>query len=292
VPTVGPSPAPIGAQRYLQAAIDALSAVLAIVDETGRIVAVNRAWHSYAEVNGFAQPNHGVSTNYFEVCERSVGLPDAAAAAEGIKLVLRGIRESYQIEYASPAPREQRWFRMTVSRILDAGNVYAIVSHELQNEVVEARETIGFEDLIEEMSAAFVKGQVYEIDALIDVWLEKIARGLGIDRCTVLETSTPHRTFAVTHSWARDGVPTVEDDVNLRKSIPWLLSKILAGEMVIFSRLADLPPEAASDLEYGRRNGPKSNVTIPFKLGDSILGAATFGSFLRNECGPPDWSAA
>jgi signal transduction histidine kinase len=276
------SPLVSGAGRpYLQAAIDALPTVVAIVDEDGQIIAVNRGWHSFAEVNGLSDPGHGLGTNYFDVCKSAVGVPDAWAAGQGIKLVLRGLRDSYQLEYASPTSREESWFRMTVSRIVDAGKVFAIVSHELEVEIIEARDALAFEEIVEEMATAFVKTATFEVDTLIKLWLEKIALALGVDRSLVAQRGTGTPAFEVTHAWAREGF-RVTENTDPGKYTPWLLSKVLAGEMVAISRLDDAPPDAAIDIAFGQREGVKSIVAIPLKVGESVLGGVTF-TCIRSE---------
>jgi signal transduction histidine kinase len=45
-----------------------------------------------------------------------------------------------------------------------------------------------------------------------------------------------------------------------------------------FSRIDDLPPEASIDKETLRRYGPKSNVTVPLRMGKKVFGALAVGS--------------
>jgi signal transduction histidine kinase len=59
---------------------------------------------------------------------------------------------------------------------------------------------------------------------------------------------------------------------------PWLNDKVRSGELVVFSQLDDLPPEASTDLESIRQAGTKSNVTIPVRVGGVVVGALLFGA--------------
>ena len=60
--------------------------------------------------------------------------------------------------------------------------------------------------------------------------------------------------------------------------MPWCFGQVMRGEPVIFSRLEDLPEEAAIDKAAIRRFGPRSNATMPLVVGDGVLGALAFGS--------------
>ena len=58
-------------------------------------------------------------------------------------------------------------------------------------------------------------------------------------------------------------------------------SAVLNGEVVLFARIDDLPPEAAREKEAARRFGPRSNVTFPLKVGGHVIGAMAFGTVHR-----------
>ena len=60
--------------------------------------------------------------------------------------------------------------------------------------------------------------------------------------------------------------------------MPWCFGQVMRGEPVIFSRLEDLPEEAAIDKAAVRRFGPRSNATMPLVVGGGVLGALAFGS--------------
>ncbi len=69
--------------------------------------------------------------------------------------------------------------------------------------------------------------------------------------------------------------------------MPYLLRKILEGNPFSYSRLADLPPEAAVDREFLEKHGPKSNLSFPLVAGGAAVGAIAFGT-LREEREWPD----
>ena len=71
------------------------------------------------------------------------------------------------------------------------------------------------------------------------------------------------------------------------EDIPWVLARLEAGEVVRFSRIDELPEEAARDRRTYLALGIKSQVEVPLKAGGVLLGALTFGT-MRDERVWPD----
>lgn len=118
--------------RFLQATLDALTAHIAILDETGVIVAVNAAWRRFAQANGWQGPGDGVGMNYLGVCAGVYGdeAETAAQVAAGIRAVMAGQLEEFQFEYPCHGPGEQRWFNLRVTCFENAGQLKTVVAHE------------------------------------------------------------------------------------------------------------------------------------------------------------------
>jgi diguanylate cyclase (GGDEF)-like protein/PAS domain S-box-containing protein len=117
--------------RLSQATIDALSASLCVLDETGRIIKVNKTWRDFAEANGLATGDLGEGASYLAVCDATTG-PDAgtaAAFAAGIRAILRGERDDFSFEYPCHAPGEQRWFVGRVTCFSHDGPIRVVVVH-------------------------------------------------------------------------------------------------------------------------------------------------------------------
>jgi two-component system NtrC family sensor kinase len=131
-------------QQFLQSTLDALSAHIAILDETGTILAVNAAWHRFADANGLADPAHGVGSNYLERCAAATGsdTADAATVGEGIRAVLTRQCETFSHEYACHSPSQQQWFLLCVTRFETPDGVRAVVAHENITESKQTAETL------------------------------------------------------------------------------------------------------------------------------------------------------
>jgi signal transduction histidine kinase len=123
---------PRGSAAFAQAAIDSLSAHVAILDEAGTIVATNRPWRRFAEANGASPAEVSENVNYLTVCDAAAArnCADAAAFARGMRAVLSGRRQAFELEYPCHSPTERRWFVGRVTRFAGTEPPWAVVSHE------------------------------------------------------------------------------------------------------------------------------------------------------------------
>lgn len=134
----------IESQGILQSTMDALSAHIAILDEHGSILIVNRAWRRFADENHFPGANHGVGMNYLRVCDAAQGpwSGEAALVAEGIRDVINGLRVDFRMEYPCHAATEERWFQLRVTRLHDSHPVRLAVAHENVTEIKRAEHSL------------------------------------------------------------------------------------------------------------------------------------------------------
>lgn len=119
-------------ERFARATVDALSANIAILDETGVILRVNRAWSDFAKDNSSRMIAVNAGANYLRVCDEATGIGQemAHAFAAGIRSVMRGFREEFVLEYSCHSPTEQRWFVGRVTRFPGSGPLRVVVAHE------------------------------------------------------------------------------------------------------------------------------------------------------------------
>jgi signal transduction histidine kinase len=116
--------------RELQQTLDSLSAHIAILDESGEIIAVNEAWRTFARANGSDPERVSEGVNYLEVCEPGPASEQGVAFAEGIRAVLSGRLEDFEMEYPCHSPTERRWFIGRVTRFSGVERPWAVVAHE------------------------------------------------------------------------------------------------------------------------------------------------------------------
>lgn len=118
----------------VRAVQDSVLAHLAVLDRDGTILAVNEAWRRFAVVNGpgagAPAPRTGVGEDYLATCRAAAGPASehAAEALEGIRAVIAGERESFELEYPCHSPAEERWFLMSATPLRTSGGG-AVVMH-------------------------------------------------------------------------------------------------------------------------------------------------------------------
>ena len=148
-------------QRFLQSTLDALSAHIAILDETGVIIAVNAVWRRFAAANdlaggSFGLGSFGLGSNYLSVCESSTGdcSVEAVAVAAGIRGLLEGSSREFQLEYPCHSPAEQRWFNVRLTSFAENGPIRIVVAHENITSRKFVEEQLGQSVQLQEMALA------------------------------------------------------------------------------------------------------------------------------------------
>lgn len=118
--------------QFLQGAIDALAAHIAILDENGRVTTINASWRRFAEANNYPHPDCGLGMNYLEVCRLTAGpeAEEAALVAEGIRQVMSGQRRQFYLEYACHSPFQRQWYGVRVTRFQNEGHTWTVIAHE------------------------------------------------------------------------------------------------------------------------------------------------------------------
>jgi PAS domain S-box-containing protein len=133
-------------EQLARSTLDALSAHVTILDESGTIVAVNRAWRRFARKNAggpeVLRMEEGM--NCLAVMDKCEG-PDAevaAALASGIRGVVSGERKDFQLEYSCRLPVGLRWYEARVTHFVAVGQKRIVVAYENVTDRVLVREEI------------------------------------------------------------------------------------------------------------------------------------------------------
>lgn len=119
-------------ERFARATIDALNFGLCVLDADGRIIAVNKAWHEFAQANGGDDEALGEGANYLAVCDAAAAndCPVAAEVAAAIRTAVAGGSQNFAIEYECHAPGERRWFIMRLCAFPGEGPLRLVIKHE------------------------------------------------------------------------------------------------------------------------------------------------------------------
>jgi transcriptional regulator with GAF, ATPase, and Fis domain len=136
-----------------------------------------------------------------------------------------------------------------------------------------------FESLVIDLAAGFINVDPGRVDLVIEECLRRIVEALGLDRSTLFQRSG--EDLVATHSWAAPGLDPFPKAWG-RDQLPWGYGRVMTGKRIVFSRIDDLPEEAATDKATIRRVGPISNASFPLVVGDQVLGVLAFGT-MRTE---------
>ncbi|MBI3821306.1 MAG: response regulator [Planctomycetes bacterium] len=117
---------------FSQSVLDSLTACIAVLDRTGIIAAVNKAWLAFAEHNGGPDArSFGVGANFLQAACQPEGPyaelgPDAH---RGIKAVLDGVLPEFVLEYSSPCVTGPRWFELHATPLANHSTGDVVLSH-------------------------------------------------------------------------------------------------------------------------------------------------------------------
>jgi signal transduction histidine kinase len=116
----------------MQAILDASPTSLAVLDESGAILHVNKAWTRYADRFGVRADRRGM--NYVDAWQEVVGSTDEAnEIAKGIQQILVGEKTVFQKQCYCTGPLTPRWALLRAARFDLAGagqTLRVLVAHE------------------------------------------------------------------------------------------------------------------------------------------------------------------
>jgi two-component system, LuxR family, sensor kinase FixL len=171
---------------------------------------------------------------------------------------------------------EYKWRALATLAVVIAQSllVAGLLIERRQRRRVRARldERLRFETLLADLAAACVEVPVQEIDARIGHGLDRIIEELDLDRAGLGEFGGGFDELRVTHVRAREGIVAIPG-VFARAAWPWSLERLARSQAVCFSRLAELPEEAATDRSAYMALGTKSIVMVPVVANGAVMGA-------------------
>ena len=97
---------------------------------------------------------------------------------------------------------------------------------------------------------------------------------------------SPNGVMSEPVTWTAPGVAAVEMPVPDRTRFPWVLGRVLAGDLVAFSTLGEVPSEI--DRTTFTAIGTRSAVYIPLSVQGQVAGALAVGTTRAARTWPPD----
>jgi PAS domain S-box-containing protein len=140
-----------------------------------------------------------------------------------------------------------------------------------------------FERLLVDMSTRFIALPSDRVDSEILVAQKEVCESLGLDISSLWQMPPDNpNTVVSTHIYVPPdyNVPLLEMDA--QDFFPWSMVLLARGETVVLSRMTDIPPEGARDLEIFRYYRLQSSICFPLSAGGGpMFGAVAFDTFRR-----------
>ena len=148
-----------------------------------------------------------------------------------------------------------------------------------------SHEHLGFQRLVADIAARFGRVEPDEVDDTIVDSLHQIGEALGLDRSVLWKKRTGENAAVPTHYWVSAGGAIPEPFPVA--TIPYVISKLEAGEPCWFTNPADLPDPV--DRETLLRRGPQSAAIVPLAVNQQDpgeLSGLTLGATQPHEWTP------
>jgi signal transduction histidine kinase/integral membrane sensor domain MASE1 len=182
-------------------------------------------------------------------------------------------------------PAEQRVMALQV--FLDVVGVPLLIVSALLKERAEIADTLRqqlrFEELLSQLSGAFVHLPSHEMHLEFQTWLERLARFVGLD-AGGLWLLAPDRQAIVPVAWHGPGGSRAPARVE-RESFGWCTERILSGLPIVSSDVESLPTRQ-DERERMRRTGMKSLLALPLVAGGEVIGGLGLVSISEHRSWP------
>ncbi len=151
-------------EDFLFNILESFSSQVAILDTEFRIVAVNKAWKEFADKYGKTSLERaGLGENLLDLFRQETSDQDETAkkAIEGIRSVLKGNNQQYEMEYPCRLNSHTRWFLLKIVRFIGE-DASLVISHlDITQMVKERHERIKMADRITKI-AKHLQGVIYQ----------------------------------------------------------------------------------------------------------------------------------
>ncbi len=144
--------------------------------------------------------------------------------------------------------------------------------------------------LIADLSSRFINLPADQVDPEISSAQQRVCDALGLDVSSLWQWRPDNPIMhTLTHYYRPLGGPPVPQTMKGQDYFPWCQRRVLAGEIVAVSSLADFPAEADRDRETFSHYGLKTTLTIPLAVGGGpVFGSVNFNDMRRER----RWSEA
>jgi len=128
----------LDSKQFTEGILASLSSHIAVIDNTGLIIAVNKAWKDFGMSAGeLTMPRSAEGSNYFDLCKKLAleGNNIAEKALEGMLSVIKRKKELFELRYYCNSPGVKRWFTLRVTNFVSTSPKIVIVHEDITSAI-------------------------------------------------------------------------------------------------------------------------------------------------------------
>jgi diguanylate cyclase (GGDEF)-like protein len=117
--------------EFLKSILDTIIDNIAVTDQSGTIVFVNKSWIEFGLRNGIPETKNWIGSNYFRVCSPTINNQDTQCLdiIDGFRKILNYQQKEVHFEYPCHSPQEKRWFLMRITSFQLKDQRFIVMSH-------------------------------------------------------------------------------------------------------------------------------------------------------------------
>lgn len=186
----------IKSEVFNRGVLNVLRSHIAVIEDSGKIIATNDAWKKFAKENGDRKLQHTIEgTNYFEVCQKAAlaGEKIAEEVLLGMKTMLDNETNNFYIEYPCHSPEEHRWFGMRAMKFENDSQMIVVAHENITERKIGEEKLIQSEARLKEAQAlSHISNWELDLNTGITIWSDEFFNILGFNQN---EVNPSHETF-------------------------------------------------------------------------------------------------
>ncbi len=143
-------------QRFFKSTFNSLSSAIAIIDEKGMIISVNKSWRLLSKRNVFFGEPCNIGDNYIQLCQSCENSNKGAFTAAGaiknhVLKIIKNEADEIIEQYQEQAADENIYFQVSVKRFEGVGPVRLLIIYE---NITDRKKS---ENILERLNQTFLK---------------------------------------------------------------------------------------------------------------------------------------
>ena len=173
---------------------------------------------------------------------------------------------------------ERRWSAEVIGRMRLLADIFSsALARKHSQEALD--NAIGFERLASSILASLALAAAGQENQVITQGLRQIGEFMGAER-VALWGATGEPGVGLMRQWHAEGFAPPGDG-GRAADLPWVTIRAMAGDVIRVPRLAELPPEAATDRAALALAGVRSLLVVPISASERVTGALSIACIER-----------